>query len=700
MVDTFDGLINRQDIAELAIAEGLTFTDEGRVSILESMRSIDVQACPGSGKTTLIAAKLILLAKKWPLAHQGVCVLSHTNVAKDEIIERLKRSKAMGAQRLLSYPHFIGTIQEFTNRFLALPYLRSQGLSTITVDNDEYVKSAERLLGQNRYGWLRARLSGLHGEDAVNVFLRSTHRLCLEGDITVNTLYLPQTWRRQASYQKTINLIEKLKKNLDQEGIFLYRDMYTHAERALFLNPNLDTSVGYRFPFTFIDEMQDTQKFQDELLRKAFVVETESQIIQRFGDPDQAIFHGIGNEEPNESFNGKSREEMDFVIERSHRFDDFLAGKIRPFSFNEVALSSEFSDDDLGERREAHANNEQFGHTMFLYDDDTREEVAQKFCELVSNEFKDEYKRGSSFSVKIVGGVGNDFDPNDPGKLKIGHYWGSYDKRKAKSNFKPSSLIEAARHCRKLEQGDLSRSYRLIVNSILKLLELAEKYDRDGLKFSAATLKIHLKESESWEGFRKDIELLLRPNTSEIDENSWQGIEASLKSNLGLEELSDAGASYLAYEGMAPADEHEENENDNGALRLLPNNLVLYDDTFKIEFSTIHGVKGETHDASLVLETKNHCFDTEAMLPYLLGELPTNEHPNGRLSLKPHHSRAFKPNQQFLKQFYVAMSRPRHLLCFAMHADRINEDQKRLLWGGGWIVQPLSPNISDGLEVQ
>jgi len=123
MTNPFESLISDTDIDQLSRQECLTF-DENRRKILKAMHSIDVQACPGSGKTTLIAAKLILLAQKWPLKHQGICVLSHTNVAKDEIISRLKVSNIREARSLLSYPHFIGTIQEFVNRFLALPYLR------------------------------------------------------------------------------------------------------------------------------------------------------------------------------------------------------------------------------------------------------------------------------------------------------------------------------------------------------------------------------------------------------------------------------------------------------------------------------------------------------------------------------------------------------------------------------------------------
>jgi superfamily I DNA/RNA helicase len=136
MAKLLNELISREDIAFLAHSEGLNFNDEDRISILESMRSIDIQACPGSGKTTLIAAKLILLAKKWPLSDQGICVLSHTNVAKDEIIERLKKSKTIEAQRLLSYPHFIGTIQEFSGKFVAFPYLRTKKIKINYVDTD------------------------------------------------------------------------------------------------------------------------------------------------------------------------------------------------------------------------------------------------------------------------------------------------------------------------------------------------------------------------------------------------------------------------------------------------------------------------------------------------------------------------------------------------------------------------------------
>src|SRR5579871_2740138 len=56
--------ITDEDIRTLEKLDGLNI-DNQRSEILKSLETIDVQACPGSGKTTLIAAKLKLLAKKW-----------------------------------------------------------------------------------------------------------------------------------------------------------------------------------------------------------------------------------------------------------------------------------------------------------------------------------------------------------------------------------------------------------------------------------------------------------------------------------------------------------------------------------------------------------------------------------------------------------------------------------------------------------
>ena len=65
--------ITDEDInwAELFLKNGIHFDDTRRI-VIKSMDSIDVQAFPGSGKTTVLVAKLAILAKKWPHINSGM----------------------------------------------------------------------------------------------------------------------------------------------------------------------------------------------------------------------------------------------------------------------------------------------------------------------------------------------------------------------------------------------------------------------------------------------------------------------------------------------------------------------------------------------------------------------------------------------------------------------------------------------------
>ena len=56
--------------------------DGQRRAFLKSLTTLDVSACPGSGKTTLAVAKLALLARKVKSTSRAICVLTHTTVAR------------------------------------------------------------------------------------------------------------------------------------------------------------------------------------------------------------------------------------------------------------------------------------------------------------------------------------------------------------------------------------------------------------------------------------------------------------------------------------------------------------------------------------------------------------------------------------------------------------------------------------------
>lgn len=95
----------------------------------------------------------------------------------------------------------------------------------------------------------------------------------------------------------------------------------------------------------------------------------------------------------------------------------------------------------------------------------------------------------------------------------------------------------------------------------------------------------------------------------------------------------------------------------------------------RIEFNTIHGVKGETHDATLYLETdRKGASDLKRILPYYgAGKLGT--------------SKLFDYSR---KLAYVGMSRPRKLLCVAMQSKTY--ENSKGVFDDEWEIIDLRSN--------
>ncbi len=132
---------------KVLLPEGKAFDDERR-TVIKCLESKDVLACPGSGKTTALLAKLMALSRQLPLeGNKGICVLTHTNVAIDTIAQ----GAGLPADKLFEYPNHFGTIQSFVDRYLAIPaYVEIFGRRPDKIDKDWYDAKLKQQLDQQK----------------------------------------------------------------------------------------------------------------------------------------------------------------------------------------------------------------------------------------------------------------------------------------------------------------------------------------------------------------------------------------------------------------------------------------------------------------------------------------------------------------------------------------------------------------------
>ena len=625
--------IAAEDIDSLEEETGLTF-DASRRKALKSYS--DVQACPGSGKTTLVGAKLILLAKKWQYKYRGVCVLSHTNVAKDEIVQRLEKHH-QGLQ-LLRYPHFIGTIQEFVNRFLGGPYCRSQSIPVSQIDNDICYSFISRNLKPQTKSYLERKNASV-----------ANLQYIYEND----NLSLKVPAFKKCSSSNSYKDLLRVKQLLRDNGYHFYREMYSYGRACIAEQPFLIDALSYRFPSVFLDEMQDTSLFQDDIITEIFGG-ADCQ-IQRFGDPDQAIFEGT--EEANTSYNDATHE----AVCSSHRFSPSIANLASGLSHKGLTIESLKGNDDT------------FPHTIFLVDTQSRQAAIIAFAELCGRHLPPD----GNHSIKAIGAVGKKTSSN----LAIPHYFPEFDKSKTPRNFKPEKFIHYFAHVSKTGDSHSAEHYRLVLEGVTRCAQL------DGKKitipygaerpYTIDSLKRYLKDTGNLREFNGLYLSILDSGLQSSD--LWRRDCSRLLDLAGLQIDTRDAQIFTDYERVRTIQAKTANNRKNTVTHEFESRKI------DVEIATIHSVKGETHDATLVLETKfQGSHDIQSLLDHIL---------------KTQTQRVTAvQKKKFMKQLYVAMTRPQYLLCLAVDKSRITDQQIERARSLGWQIEDLTQNNSKPLN--
>lgn len=634
-----------------------------RLPVLKSLATLDIEACPGSGKTTLLVAKLAILGGQWAELRRGLCVLSHTNVARREI-ERNLGGTAEG-QRLLCYPHFIGTIHGFVNEFLAIPWLRSNGYPVEMIDDELAHRRRWRRLSYAIRG-------GLENNRYDQGILKIQDAQFGIGEVR---------WGRGTlrtdtpTYQALINACRESAR----EGYFCHNEMFIWAHDLIDKMPEVTGFLRARFPLLFVDEVQDNSELQSKLLHRVFTEGDGAVTRQRYGDANQAIYQYAGRTE------GAATDPFPLLafrtdIPNSFRFGQEIADLADPLALEPHGLQGMRQD---GREAESDTTGK---HAIFLFDDEGIGNVLQNYATYLVEVFSENELRNGTFTA--VGAVHRPIaDDNLP--RHVGHYWPDYDYDIGRSDPQPQSFVQYVNAGRRLSQdsGETHAVVEKIAEALIRLARIADpalSAGRSRRKHRHVLELLDGKDAAKTAYINMVCALAVDRVTLTEDSwtDNWRPAVIQLAQDMtGAAVGGEDVATFLAWGNAraAAVDEEQRNRSDN-IFRYPRDNPAV-----AIRVSSIHAVKGETHTATLVLETFFRDHHLKVLKPWLLGDRAGADGASAAVQAR-------------LKLHYVAMTRPARLLCLALRHDSVNEDEITKLRGRGWRVARVTAGRQEWVE--
>jgi len=632
--------ITEADIAraeDLLLPADCEFNEERR-NFIKCMASRDVVACPGSGKTTALLAKLLILASYMPFPNgRGVCVLTHTNVAIDEI----KRRAGDAANVLFVHPNYFGTIQGFVNRFLAMPFYRIRyGRGVHAIDNGPFYAEIEKHYAHN-YG-LRTWIERHYGSVATlgGYWLKSA-------DLTVGKNLdsdISGLRRETETYQS----IERVRQEILDHGILSYNDAYSLALNYLYQFPGVSEAIRQRFKFVFIDEMQDTDDHQLRVLDTLFT-DCDTVTLQRLGDPNQAIYESDVKQDMLWSPNMPALPFSD-----SLRYGASIAKVL-----DTVRV-------DLTLTLEPNPNQPSLSPHILLFDSGDEQAVLPAFGALIREHRLHELENPI---FRAVGWVGK--DKTKEGRVCLRYYHPEYQKMLSNRSQWFGTLrsyVQAMDMLLRDAPQNGEALFDMALAGLVRALRLAgRRHPKTQRPFTAATLKGHLKQDD------ERLHAILRQFLTER-------VLAFRQRKMTVEQIRDAISELVRTHFVEGETAELTDFLDSNSLDFEPPkkecaNTFVSDAGDVIKIGTVHSVKGETHTATLYLETFNYALDSERLLPFCLGKYPANDAKKTRHRVN-------------LKIAHVAFSRPTHLLAFACCSEHVAGHETEFD-DAGWVVRKI-----------
>lgn len=609
-----------QAVEEILLPDGCHFEDDA-CEVIKTWKSLDVSACPGSGKTTVLLAKLKLLADRLPFEdNSGICVLSHTNVAVDEIKKRLEKYD----DKLRDYPNYIGTIQSFIDKYVTMPYLkRIYDREIQFVDDRTYALHLLRIVyhsKENKYSLLSRFIDSSYknrkGGSRDKAEFVSGFYLSDDGALRVYGQNRLLAGADKPSVKEFRKAIDDMIKN---EGLIKYKDAYKYADDAVAaMSSDYTDLFSRRFRYVFVDEYQDCIQIQRDAIEKLF--NRSKSTVMHIGDPDQSIYMGAKENTkdwiPNAGY---------LPISSSCRFGQDIANVLSPLKKDKKNIRSSKAGSG-------------FKPVLIVFSEQSIGKVVDKYISILEESGLNDPKG----IYKAVGFI----QKGDTAGISIGDYWHDYvESSENSSSFKYWSYIKNIAD--ELQEGKLYKVEKEMRGLLCRLFHYAGVIDSDtGREFTVNTLKTALYNEYSDIYTRSLLELTEKEdfNISTVDGVVRELIAKLINRKNNGKNLFDVVPKFFMTEIQQ---EYMARLTNTDELNVIMDPISGR----RIEFATVHSVKGQTHDSTLYLETElKKGSDLGRILCYYgVGD-----------------SKGTDIEEYSRKIVYVGMSRPRKLLCVAM----------------------------------
>ena len=462
--------------------------------------------------------------------------------------------------------------------------------------------------------------------------------------------------------------IIKFKTNLIENWHLSYEDAYFLWCRYIEKFPKIIPLIQNRFKFVFVDEMQDMRAHQVEILEKVFYKKHISKhCFQRIWDRNQAIY----------SWEVKLEDEWKWWHRKTlriiwtHRLTQLVANVVKHFWIEYIEFDWKRILKNLDQLEQSIKPILLVYKTDHLNTDTTwGDKILSAFSALIKQKkmewFFQDIEDNSKFICKaIVWNAKPQSDQQWNDKFDISscrakHYYYDYDvvwwKSRNKTWFKTDK--DYLFYYNKADNSLKSKN-KNIMNLFLRILRANNI--NDWVK--------HFTRSSFFEFLRQKNEIKFLEFKSRLYD--W----CKRLNDSNIDTIAEEMDEYLFSDFIVTI--FLKNLYKSISLSQISSNITISwdakemniytnEDNVRIQVSTVHSVKWETHTCTLYLESSNNWYESteKIKIKSFLWEWFWGTPIQGK---------------QAMKMLYVWLSRPTHLLCYAIHEDRYN---KLISWTG------------------